>query len=114
MYIGEILRERMTALDINIELLSEKSFVDQEVIEDILYDTIDSDDIDTFDLELISKCLYCDINYFIDKSVRGKDMIHSSMNRGNNDVKSNNVKGQLQVVVNDFVFLRQIMSEIQK
>lgn len=114
MYIGEILKSRMNALDINIELLADKSFVDQELIEDILENNIDLENIDVFDLELISKSLYCNVDYFIDENVRNKDMIHSSMNRGSNDVKTNTVKGQLQVVASDFIFLRQIMSEIQK
>ena len=52
--------------------------------------------------------LYCDINYFVDEESRKKDLIHSSMNRGCNDIKSNTVKGQLQVVANDFIFLKQI------
>lgn len=113
MYIGEILKSRMKALDIDVNMLADKSLVDTDLIEDILNDKLSLEEIDEFDLELIAKSLYCDINYFVDEEYRKKDLIHSSMNRGCNDIKSNTVKGQLQVVANDFIFLKQIMSEIQ-
>ncbi|CEP97583.1 Uncharacterised protein [[Clostridium] sordellii] len=113
MVIGKILESRMNALGMNIDQLSDRSFVEKETIEEILNNRLGLDDIDMFDLEIISKCLYCNVNYFTDEKYRKKDIIHSSMNRGNNDTKSNNVKGQLQVIASDFIFLKQIMTEIQ-
>lgn len=108
MYIGEILKKRMQDLDIDISTLSDESLVDEEQIIDILDNKLSANEIDEFDLDLISQVLYCKPEYFLNESVREKDILNASMNRGISDPYVNLVKGKLQQFGNDFSFLRRI------
>lgn len=113
MYIGEIMQERMQALNISAEHLAEESLTDIELIDDILNNNKTLEDIEEFDIEFISDVLYCSPEYFIDKEIRDKDILYSSLNRGVKDTKSNITKAKLQKFANDFSFLMEIVDEVE-
>lgn len=114
MYIGEILKDRMNNLGIDIMKLSDEALIDKEQIQDILDNNVMVSEIDEFDLELISQVLYCKPDYFFNQKIREKDILNASMNRGISDSHVNIVKGKLQQFAIDFNFLRNIENEINK
>ena len=88
-YIGYELKNRMDMLGIDVFALSEMTFMDEDIIRDIIADT----------------------HYFIDGEVRNKDLLVSTMNRGEDSVKYKNVKAKIQDFMNDFVFVNEILLE---
>lgn len=111
MNIGSILMERMKAFNIDANTLAEKCFIDNDTIQGILNNVINLSQIDEYDLQLISDVLYCQPEYFTDSIYRNKDIIKASLNRGENDLKSNLMKGKLQRFANDFAFIKELISE---
>lgn len=109
MYIGAILKERMSSLNITATELASETLMDETQIIDILSDSVSVSEIDEMDLEFIGQMLYCCPDYFINKDVRNKDIINAAMNRGGKDAKSNKVKGQLQAFANDFLFVKNLL-----
>lgn len=69
------------------------------------------EDIDEFDMSLICSDLHCDTQYFINDNVRNNDLLISTMNRGNDSVKSRNIKAKIQDFINDFTFINEIFLE---
>lgn len=110
MYIGDKLRYRMDLLRIDSQKLAELSFVDVEYIQSILDNNITYDSIDSFDLSLISSALHCKPEYFCDESIRKKDLLVSSYNRGADNDKSIIIKAKLQDFLNDFSFIKKVKS----
>lgn len=110
-YIGNELRDRMNLLGIDVSALSEITFMDEEILEEILSDKQAYEEIDGFDLSLLCSALHCDELYFVDGEVRKKDLLVSTMNRGEDSVKSRNVKAKIQDFINDFTFINDIMLE---
>ena len=107
-YIGSELQDRMNLLGIDVSTLSEMTFMDEDVLKDILNNKQAYEDIDEFDLSLICSALHCDALYFIDGEVRNKDLLVSTMNRGKDSVKSKNVKAKIQDFMNDYAFVHEI------
>lgn len=110
-YIGYELKNRMDMLGIDVSALSEMTFMDEDVICDIIANTLAYEEVDEFDMALICSALHCDTHYFIDGEVRNKDLLVSTMNRGEDSVKSKNVKAKIQDFMNDFVFVNEILLE---
>ena len=110
-YIGSELQDRMNLLGIDVSTLSEMTFMDEDVLKDILNNKQAYEDIDEFDLSLICSALHCDALYFIDGEVRNKDLLVSTMNRGKDSVKSKNVKAKIQDFMNDYAFVNEILLE---
>lgn len=110
--IGSLLSERMKLLNINIETLAHNTFIDDNVINSIINDEKSLDDIDEFDLALISDALHCSENYFTDENVRKNDFLTATMNRGTDSQKSIKIKSKISDYMNDFVFLSEIYNEI--
>ncbi len=110
-YIGSVLQDRMNLLGINVSTLSEMTFMDEEVIVDIINNNLAYEDIDEFDLSLICNALHCDALYFVDSGVRNKDLLVSTMNRGKDSVKSKNVKAKIQDFMNDYAFVNEVLLE---
>lgn len=110
MYIGDMLKDRMNLLKIDILKLSELSFVDVEYIQSILNGSISNDNIDSFNLCLIASALHCKPEYFYDENIRNKDLLISSYNRGIDNDRSVKVKAKLQDFLDDFSFLKQVKS----
>ena len=110
-YIGSELQDRMNLLGIDVSTLSEMTFMDEDVLKDILNNKQAYEDIDEFDLSLICSALHCDTIYFIDGEVRNKDLLVSTMNRGKDSVKSKNVKAKIQDFMNDYAFVNEILLE---
>ena len=110
-YIGSELQDRMNLLGINISTLSEMTFMDEEVISDIISDKAAYEEIDEFDLSLICSALHCEPQYFIDSEVRNCDLLITTMNRGKDSVKSKNVKAKIQDFMNDYAFVNEVLLE---
>lgn len=110
-YIGRELQDRMNLLSVDVSALSEITFVDEETISDIIENRISYEDVDEFDMSLICTTLHCDAQYFIDDEVRDKDLLISTMNRGQDSVKSKNVKAKIQDFINDFAFVNEVLLE---
>lgn len=110
-YIGNELQDRMSLLGIDISALSEMTFMDEEVIDNIIKNKTAYEDIDEFDLSLICNALHCDILYFVDEQVKNKDLLISTMNRGRDSVKSKNVKAKIQDYMNDYAFVNEVLLE---
>lgn len=111
MYIGEILKKRMSDLGISISKLSDESLVERNHIEDIINNKIMITEIDKYDLDLISQVLYCNPEYFYNSEARERDILNASMNRGESNFHVNLIKGKLQQFGSDFTFLRSIKEE---
>lgn len=77
-YIGELLRDRMTSLGLSIDELSFKSFVDKEIIIKILNNNISFNEIEYWDIDFISQCVYCTPEFFTNEDVRKRDIIYST------------------------------------
>ncbi len=110
-YIGSELQDRMDLLGIDISTLSNITFLDEDVISDIINDKFSFEGIDEFDLSLICSALHCDAQYFVNDEVRNKDLLISTMNRGKDTVKSKNVKAKIQDFMNDYAFISGVLSE---
>lgn len=110
-YIGSQLQDRMNLLGIDISTLSEMTFMDEEIISDVIGNRLAYEEIDEFDLSLICGALHCDVLYFIDGEVRNRDLLISTMNRGKDTVKSKNVKAKLQDYMNDYAFIEEVLLE---
>lgn len=111
MGIGHILQKRMDYFKISKEDLSELALVDLEDLNMILSNDISYDKIDEITLDFISQILYCKPEYFINESIREKDMVNACYNRGNSTPKSNKVKGILQSFTEDLSFLFELQGE---
>lgn len=110
-YIGSELQDRMDLLGINVSTLSEITFMDEEIISDIIENRLSYEDVDEFDMSLICSALHCDTQYFIDGEVRNKDLLISTMNRGKDSVKSKTVKAKIQNFMKDFAFVNEVLLE---
>lgn len=105
MLIGSVLKERIDAFGFTPEVLADRSFVDLDVINDLLSDKLPIENVDSFDLEMLEESLYCQSGYLKDKSIRSTDVIKSALNRGIGDKDSNIVKGKIQQFAEDLDFL---------
>lgn len=110
-YIGSELQDRMDLLGIDISTLSNITFLDEDVISDIINDKFSFEEIDEFDLTLICSALHCDTQYFVNDEVKNKDLLISTMNRGKDTVKSKNIKAKIQDYMNDYAFISGVLSE---
>ena len=110
-YIGSELQDRMNLLGINVSTLSQITFMDEEIISDIIENRLSYEDVDEFDMSLICSALHCDTLYFIDGEVRNKDLLISTMNRGKDSVKSKTVKAKIQDFMKDFAFVNEVLLE---
>ena len=104
-YIGSGLQDRMNLLGIDISTLATMTFIDEEVIDDIIHNKTAYEEIDEFDLSLICNALHCDALYFVEDEVKNRDLLVSTMNRGRDSVKSKNVKVKIQDFMNDYILL---------
>lgn len=110
-YIGSELQDRMNLLGIDVSTLAQITFMDEETISDIIENRLSYEDVDEFDMSLICSALHCDTRYFIDGEVRNKDLLISTMNRGQDSVKSKNVKAKIQDFMKDFAFVNEVLLE---
>lgn len=108
-YIGRELQDRMNLLGIDVSTLSEMTFIDRDVIEDILNGNLAYEDIDEFDMALICNALHCDEFYFVDRRTRENDLLISTMNRGKDSIKSRIVKAKIQDFMNDYAFVNEVL-----
>ena len=111
MFIGSHIKDRMELFEMDLTTLSEETFIDEDVLENILEDKITYNDIDKFDIDMIASVLFCVPEYFIDSAIREKDMILNSLNRKEDSIDSILVKGKIQNFIRDFVFVQNILVE---
>ena len=110
-YIGNELQDRMDLLGLDTSTLSDITFVDEEVINEIINNKLKYEEIDEFELALICSALHCDVRYFVDSKVKSKDLLISTMNRGKETMKSKNVKVKIQDFMNDYAFIKDVLQE---
>lgn len=108
-FIGEFLKDRMNLLNLSIEDIAEKTFIESSIVKKLQDNQYSVDDVEYFDLIMISKVLHCTPEYFFDKKVRDKDLLVGSQNRGNDDRKSINTKMAIQDFMNDLAFLDEFV-----
>ena len=108
---GCLVKERMELLDMDINSLSDETFVEIETLENIIEEKISLKDIEEFDMNMIASALYCTPEYFIDESIREKDIINNSLNRRADNSVSILMKGKIQNFVRDFIFIQGITQE---
>lgn len=113
MYIGNVLKQRMKDLKITKDQLIEESFVDDEVVEGLLDDTLSISDVEIDDIEFIAEVLYCTPEYFTSDEKRHEDILSSCLNRGKNSLKSNYVKVRIQSIMEDFEFMNDIYEKVE-
>lgn len=107
MTMGEKLNERMQLLGIGIPALSEASFVEKDMIQDLLENRRSHEMIDLFDRDLICSALSCDPSYFTDDGVREKDLLIATRRR-KDSVTSRKVKAKLQDFMRNWSFVTRI------
>lgn len=111
LYIGKDMQARMKLLGLTVDEVADKTFMDKRQVDAIIKDKIALEQIDEFDLALISSILHCKPEFFSDASVREKDLLCAAMNRGNDDGKSLKVKAKIQDFLNDFAFVNGVLTE---
>ena len=110
-YIGSVMQDRMNMLGISVSALSDMTFMNEEIINDIIDNKSAYEEIDEFDFSLICSALHCDTQYFVDGEARNRDLLISTMNWGKDSVKSRYVKAKIQDFMNDFVFVNEVLLE---
>lgn len=110
LYIGSELSNRMNILNLTVQELADKSFLDENDIKKMMHNDIPYEEIDEFDLNLLCGVLHCKPEYFIDNDVRKTDLLNSTLNRGTDDDKSTKIKAKLQDFMNDFEFINKVLS----
>jgi hypothetical protein len=108
MSLGNLVKERMELFNMDMNLLSNESFVDIETLQHILSDDLEGE-VDEFDINMIASSLYCTPEYFKDAGVRARDIVTNSLNRGLDNSKSILSKAKIQNFVRDFVFIQEII-----
>lgn len=109
--IGREVQVRMESLGLDAEELADKSFLELKDVQSIINGEKNVNEIDEFELSLICSVLHCKPEYFFDPSIREKDLLLSSMNRGNDDIKSKDAKIRIQDFINDFTFVSEVLAE---
>jgi len=115
MYIGNLIKERMGFYNININKLSDESFINLGILQDIINNKISLKNIDEFDLNMISSVLYCTTEYFINEEIRNNDLVYmlncNCNEKFGNDlnIKNKMLIGKIQNFCKDFIFCNNIL-----
>lgn len=112
LYIGTDMQNRMDLLGLTVNEVAEKTFLEESFINAILCNEVAFEDVDEFDLNLICSVLHCKPEYFTDESVKSKDLLLVSMNRGCETKQSRMVKAKIQDFMNDFAFVDEVLAEL--
>lgn len=111
LYIGKAVQDRMNLLGLTVEELADETFLEENVITEIINNKIALEETDEFDLSLICNVLHCQENFFTDSKVQERDLLTAFMNRGLDNEKSMRVKAKIQDFMNDFAFVTEVLSE---
>lgn len=111
-YFGDDLKERMILLGFDTAKLAELTFIEPSEIEEMINNEIPYNEIDDFDMSLICNALHCDTKYFVDSSVKSKDLVYATMNRGNDTQKSRTIKAKIQDFIKDYTFINEVYSTL--
>lgn len=109
MFIGDIVIERMNLFGYTQQMLAENTMFDIKFVEDIISNKIPVENLDEFDLEVLSNALFCDIDYFVDQKTRQKDVVFCSKNRGTDTTKSNLAKAKIQNYMKDLISIKEAL-----
>lgn len=112
LFIGSEVKARMDSLGLTVETLASKSFFELEDVKTIIDNKIALEDIDEYDFQLLCSVLHCKPEFFKDPSIREKDLLVATMNRGTDNKKSIAVKVKIQDFMNDFVLVNEVLAEI--
>ena len=108
MYIGNFLQERIKMFGYSVDNFAEEVLMDKQDIQDIINDKVSFEELEPFDICVISNALFCTPRYFIDENERNKDLVYITKDNKGNTIKSNLVKGRLQKYIKDILFLHKV------
>jgi len=111
LFIGKEVQERMNSLGLSAEELADKAFLELCNIQSIISNEVAFEDIDEFEFALMCSALHCKTDYFLNHTIREKDLLVGAMNRGNDSKKSIEVKVRIQDFINDFTFVNEVLAE---
>lgn len=114
LYIGEDVKNRMNLLDLTVDEVADKAFMEKGAVDAIIQNKVALEEIDEFDLSLLCGVLHCKTEFFTDEAVKRKDLLLASMNRGLDNEKSRKVKAKIQDFMNDFAFVTDVLSEVEE
>ena len=107
MQVADIIRLRMSQLGMDIQELSDRTFMDKSMIDDLLKNKISLKELDYIDIEFLESGLYCLPGYLTDKSVRESDILYNINDVSN--VKANKVKVLIQSMLHDLEFMESLL-----
>ena len=73
LYIGEDVKNRMNILGLTADEVAEKAFMEKEDIDAIINNKTALEQIDEFDMSLISSILHCKKEFFLSEDIKEKD-----------------------------------------
>lgn len=109
-YIGTYISERLELLKITKKELSNKTLIDENLLNDII-ENKKKIDREEFDLYLISNVLHCKPLYFYEKEVRKNDFLKNIIDK-DDTVDTIRVKIKIYKMMNDSNFVDEIYKEI--
>lgn len=105
------LQKRMRLLGLSVEELAKKVFIEPQYAQAIFEGKVSLDDVDEFDLSLICSALHCKPEFFIDENVRKRDLLSNANLKKSDNRQSIKAKARIQDFINDFVFVKEVLSE---
>lgn len=111
LFIGNEIKNRMNCLNISIEELSNKTFLDYNVISAIVNNKQAYEEIDDFNLSLICSVLHCRPEFFTEPLIRERDLLVNAMNQDIDNRKALDVKIKIQDFINDYSFINNILND---
>lgn len=110
-FIGKAVQERMNVLNMDAKELASRAFIDETHIQAIINNEVALNDIDEFDFAFICSALHCNTEFFINESIRQKDLLTNVMNSGKSDEKFIKAVAKIQDFINDFNFINEVLLE---
>lgn len=110
-FFGEDLKTRIDLLGLDVSTLAKKTFIDEDLINKMISNSISYEEVDEFDMSLLCDVLHCNPKYFIDNTAKNSDLIFATMNRGCDSIKSRTVKAKIQDFINDYFFINGVLNE---
>lgn len=108
MSVGILINERLDKFGMTREQFVKASMLDEAVLNRIFDNSVSPDQLDYFDLSVISNVLFCTPEYFLDPNIRSQDVVSCCFNRGEDTHCSNITKAKLQSLVRDIAYLHDL------
>ena len=113
-FIGSILKNRMRVLSVSTNDLELISFVNRDIITDLLLDKLSVSDVDTISMNFIAEALDCNVDYFLDEDIRNCNILKSELKKENPDIKLNKVKATIHGIMENYEMMYNIYENCNK